>query len=42
VYLAREGFSYATLKDMPETVEEDEVLDVPAGEPRGARSRVPG
>jgi hypothetical protein len=42
LYLAREGFSYATLKDMPETVDEDEVLDVPAGEPLGARSRVPG
>jgi uncharacterized protein (TIRG00374 family) len=42
VYLAREGFSYAILKDMPEAVDGDEVLDVPPGEPRGARSRVPG
>jgi hypothetical protein len=39
VYLAREGFSYAILKDVPESVEGDGGLDLPAGEPRGSRSR---
>jgi uncharacterized membrane protein YbhN (UPF0104 family) len=42
VYLAREGFSYAMLKDMPETAEGEAVLDLAGREPPRARSGVPG
>ncbi len=42
VFLAREGFSYAMLKDMPETAESDAVLDASTREPQRARSGVPG
>jgi glycosyltransferase 2 family protein len=41
-FLAREGFSYAILKGMSEDEDEDAALDVRAGEPERARTRVPG
>jgi uncharacterized membrane protein YbhN (UPF0104 family) len=41
-FLAREGFSYAMLKEMSEDEDEDAALDVGAGEPERARTRVPG
>jgi uncharacterized protein (TIRG00374 family) len=42
VFLAREGFSYAMLKQMPEAAEVYPAAVEPAGEPRPERSRVPG
>ena len=42
VFLAREGFSYAMLKDMPEAAEVFPAVVEAAGEPRAERSRVPG
>jgi uncharacterized membrane protein YbhN (UPF0104 family) len=42
LYLAREGFSYAMLKDIPETAETEAVLDAAEREPQRARTGVPG
>jgi uncharacterized protein (TIRG00374 family) len=42
VFLAREGFSYAMLKEMPETVEVLAETAEPAGEPARERSGVAG
>jgi uncharacterized protein (TIRG00374 family) len=42
VFLAREGVSYAMLKEMPDAASHDEGMAEPAGEPARERSGVPG
>jgi hypothetical protein len=42
IFLAREGFSYAILKEMPDAGASDAEMAEPSEEPRRARSGVPG
>jgi uncharacterized membrane protein YbhN (UPF0104 family) len=42
IFLAREGFSYAMLKEMPDAASAEAELAEPEEEPRPERSRVPG
>jgi hypothetical protein len=42
LFLAREGFSYAMLKEMPDAAASDAEMAEPEEEPRRERSRVPG
>jgi uncharacterized protein (TIRG00374 family) len=42
IFLAREGFSYAMLKEMPDAASAEAAFSEPEEEPRRERSRVPG